>query len=229
VIKTKYDCVWVGIDAGREGLWKEPIWTEVLRVISMHRGERVYDPSSPVYIELERAFPKEAWRSTTAEGQFRPLFRDYPNSWTRTGVISLSNQMFHVTEMGESVLARNMSKSAVLLGMFKRHSEFCELHAKSEKPFSVLAAGLLTAPRPLTTDEVYWAIMKNFRPGEDELRDVLKRILRRTDAAPASTPYRRLRNMLTLMRAAEAVSSTRRGTSTVWSPLNVELLEEIKT
>ncbi len=226
--KSKYDCTWVGIDAGREGLWKEPIWTEVLKIISNHRGERVYDASGPIYVELEAAFPKESWRSATNEGHFRPLFRDYPNSWTRTGVISLSSQTFNVTPKGEGVLARTTSKSSVLLDMFKSHSEFCELHGKQEKPFSILATGLLTAPRPLTTDEVYWAVMKNFRPGEDQLQDVLKRLSRFPLASPASTPYRRLRNMLTLMRAAAAVSSTRRGSRTVWSPLNVELLEEIQ-
>lgn len=226
--KSKYGCAWVGIDAGREGLWKEPIWTEVLRIISKHSGERVYDATSPIYLELEAAFPKEAWRSATTEGHFRPLFRDYPNSWTRTGVISLSGQTFNVTQKGEDVLAKRTSKSSVLLDMFKNHSEFCEFHGKPEQPFSILAMALLTAPRPLKTDEVYWAVMKNFRPPEDQLQDILKRLSRFPLAVPASTPYRRLRNMLTLMRAAAAISSTRRGPSTVWSPLNVELLEEIK-
>lgn len=226
-MRSKYDCNWVGIDGGREGLWKEPIWSDVLRIISKHRGERVYDPKSAIYAELERAFPKEAWRSTTAEGHFRPLFRDYPNSWTRTAVVSLSNQVFQLTTQGEALLAKKTSKSDVLMDMFRRHSEYCDFHQAHEKPFAILAAGILAAPRSLTTKEVFWAVMKNFRPGEDDLSDVLKKSRKGPLADPSPTPYRRLRNMLTLMRTAEAVQTTRRGPSTVWSPLKAALLEEI--
>lgn len=226
-MRSKYDCSWVGIDSGREGLWKEPIWSDVLRIISKHRGERIYDSASAIYTELERAFPKEAWRSTTAEGHFRPLFRDYPNSWTRTGMVSLSNRVFEITAKGADLLAKRTSKSDVLMDMFRHHSEFCNVHQADERPFSILAAAVLATPRPLTTNEAYWAIMKNFRPGQDDLSNILKRYLRSPLADPSPTPYRRLRNMLTLMRAAEAVQSTRRGPSTVWSPLKPILLEEI--
>lgn len=226
-MKTKYDCNWVGIDGGREGLWKEPIWSDVLRIISKHRGERVYEPTSPIYIELERAFPREAWKSTTAEGHFRPLFRDYPNSWTRTAVVTLSNQVFDVTTKGEAVLAKKIAKSDVLMDMFRTHSEYCDFHQSYERPFAILAAGLLATPRALSTEEVYWAVMKNFRPGQDDLSDVLKRVFRGPLPDPAPTPYRRLRNMLTLMRTAEAVQSTRRGSSTVWSTLQSQLLDEM--
>lgn len=226
-MRSKYDCTWVGIDSGREGLWKEPIWSDVLRIIFKHRGERVYDSASAIYAELERAFPKEAWRSTTTEGHFRPLFRDYPNSWTRTGVVSLLNRVFEVTAKGEDVLAKRTSKSHVLMDMFRHHSEFCNVHRAHERPFAILAAGILATPRPLTTNEVYWAVMKNFRPGQDDLSRILKKDLRPPLADPSPTPYRRLRNMLALMRAAEAVQTTRRGPSTVWSALKPTLLEEI--
>ncbi len=224
----KYDCVWGGIDGGREGLWKEPIWKDVLRIIASHAGERVYDQASPIYQSLEHAYPDEAWRSTTNSGAFRPLFRDYPNSWTRTKVVTLANQRFEVTDIGKRVLAGTVRKSDLLIDMFKQHSEYSGLHGALEKPFAVLASGILTSPKPLSTQEIYWAIMKNYRPGEDHLPDVVKMTSRLCQREPDSTPYRRLRNMLTLMRTAEAISSTRRGPSTIWSALNSQLLEVIK-
>jgi len=224
----KYDCAWVGIDSGREGLWKEPIWKDVLRIIAEHVGERVYDRTSPIYRALEQAYPNEAWRSTTREGDFRPLFRDYPNSWTRTGVASLANQRFQVTELGKRVLGGTIPKSGLLIHMFKQHTEHSGLHGVAEKPFVILASGVLAAPRALSTQEIYWAIMKNYRPEQDSLPDIVKKTLRSIRREPDPTPYRRLRNMLTLMRTAEAIASTRRGPSTIWSALNTQLLNDIK-
>ena len=225
---AKYDCAWVGIDGGREGLWKEPIWKDVLRVISNHEGERVYDEASPIYQSLERLYPDEAWRSATADGHFRPLFRDYPNSWTRTGVVSLSDQRFHLTELGKQALAGNVSKADLLTEMFKKHGERPGSTGAPEKPFAILASGILTAPRALSTHEIYWVIMKNYRPGQDSLPDVMKRLSRSVLGEPGKTPYRRLRNMLALMRTAEAIASTRRGPHTIWSPLDIHLLSKLK-
>ncbi|MCU1265727.1 MAG: hypothetical protein JWM21_2045 [Acidobacteria bacterium] len=224
---AKYECAWVGIDSGREGLWREPIWRDVLRIVADHQGERVYDEESQIYQALEKAYPKEAWRSHTAEGVFRPLFRDYPNSWTRTGVVSLKDQRFHITELGQKVLSGTISKSDLLVEMFKRRMENSGPRGTAEKPFSILASGILAAPRALSTQEIYWAIMKNYRPGHDDLPDIVKRTLRSIRNDPESTPYRRLRNMLTLMRTAGAIASTRRGPDTIWSALNVQLLKEI--
>jgi hypothetical protein len=222
---VKYDRNWIGIDAGREGLWKEPIWTEVLRIIAAHENEDVYDANSPVYKALEARFPNESWRSKTADGAFRPLFRDYPNSWTRTGVVSLEGRVFHVTDLGQKVLAGSISKADLLTGMFIRHSEFSE--PQIERPFATLASAFLVAPWALTVDEVYWAVMKNFRPGQDDLAVVLQRKLPLLKGKPEQTPLRRLRNMLALMRSADALASTRRSAGTAWFALNKVRLNQI--
>jgi hypothetical protein len=223
----KYDCSWVGIDGGREGLWKEPIWKDVLRIIADHEGELVYDRASPIYHDLEKDYPDEAWRSQTADGHFRPLFRDYPNSWTRTGVLSLSEQRFAVTDLGRSVLAGTISKPQLLVTMFEQHTEESGPQGSSEKPFAILASGILEAPRTLATDEIYWSIMKNYRPGQDSLINVMKKKLPLIRSVPEGTPYRRLRSMLTLMRTAGVIASTRRGAQRFWSALDVQLLKEI--
>lgn len=224
---VRYNTSWVGIDGGREGLWKEPLWTEVLRIISAHSDENVYDRESPIYKDLEKAYPNEAWRSQTAEGAFRPLFRDYPNSWTRTGVVSLSGQRFNVTELGLNVLSGKATKTDILVNMFKIHKERLNATAAYEKPFSILASAFLETNRPLKTEDVYWAVMKNYRPGVDNLVEIIKKKIPMINKAPDSTPYRRLRNMLSLMRASNIIESTRRGSGTFWSALDNNLLHKI--
>lgn len=224
---VKYNSSWVGIDGGREGLWKEPLWIDVLRIISAHSNESIYERESPIYKDLEKAYPNEAWRSQTAEGAFRPLFRDYPNSWTRTGVVSLSGRRFNVIELGLNVLSGKTSKTDILVNMFKIHKESLNSTPDYEKPFSILASAFLEANRPLKTEEVYWAVMKNYRPGVDNLAEIIKKKIPIINKKPDSTPYRRLRNMLSLMRASNLIESTRRGSGTFWSALDNNLLQKI--
>lgn len=221
-----YNYSWVGIDAGREGLWKEPIWTGVLKIVSEHTNERVYDPFSQIYLALENKFPKETWRSQTSDGKFRPLFRDYPNSWTRPGVISLEGQLFNITETGRSVLSGTLSKSSILINMFSSHTEIFD-HGTIEKPFHILCVALMSAPRALSTEEIYWAIMKNFRPEYDDLTEILKKKLPLLRKKPEATPYRRLRNMLSLMRTANILQSVRRGSCSYWSVIDHDFINHL--
>lgn len=224
---VRYNTSWVGIDGGREGLWKEPLWTDVLRIISAHSNESVYERESTIYKDLEKSFPNEAWRSQTAEGAFRPLFRDYPNSWTRTGVVSLSGKRFNVTELGLNVLSGKATKIDILISMFKMHKEIISGTVDNEKPFSILASAFLETNRPLKTEDVYWAVMKNYRPRVDSLAEVIKKKIPMISKGPDRTPYRRLRNMLSLMRTCNAIESTRRGSGTFWSALDNNLLRKI--
>lgn len=224
----KYDIEWVGIDGGREGLWREPLWHDVLRILSRHEGESVYDEESPIYDELARAYPYEAWRSYTDTGNFRPLFRDYPHPWTRSGAIDLHSRIFQVTDLGHKVLKGELSKNHLLMRMFNAHSEKALPPHRREYPFSILACAFAAACRPLSIDEVYWGIMKNFRPRHDHLDDVLRLrvpLLRTRTMAP--TPRRRLRNMLSLLRSAGALRSVRRGPVHLWLPDERPLLAQI--
>jgi hypothetical protein len=221
-----YMMYWVGIDAGREGLWREPTWSGVLHIIARHQGSNVYDENAPIYADLENRYPNEAWRSRTAQGQFRPLFRDYPNSWTRTGVLSLDGQKFKLTALGMQVIAGEIGQSVVLVRMFKMHTEVLS-DGTIEKPFGILANAFLESPRPLETAEVYWSVMLAYRPRRDDLNQLLKRPAARVRAEPEPTPYRRLRNMLSLLRAAGAIQSTRRRIGTYWSVLDRQILDEI--
>lgn len=222
----KYDISWVGIDSGREGLWKEPVWTEVVRIISFHQGEPVYEKDSPIYDSLERKFPAEAWRAYERSGRFRPLFRDYPNPWTRTRVIDLSGKIFSLTELGCSYIDGAIAKAEILVGMFKGHTEFVS-EKILEKPFSILASAFLDTPRSLSTSEVYWAVMKNYRPGQDNVSDVLKMKLPKITRSVEATPFRRVRNMLTLLRSVDAIESYRRGSEIYWRAQNENLLKLI--
>jgi hypothetical protein len=228
VVRAKYNIGWVGIDAGREGLWREPIWSDVLQIIANHNGERVYDASSPIYAELESRHPKEAWRSQTADGKFRPLFRDYPNSWTRLGVISLAGQRFKITTLGQEILLGQKTKTSLLVDLFTSHTESSGPNSSEEHPFIILAKAFHQTPRPLSTDEIFWKVMKNYRPSIDSLTVILKQTSKIEWPSPEPTPYRRLRNMLSLMRAANAISSTRRGTDgTYWNSLDRDIIKKI--
>ena len=220
---VKYDLAWVGIDGGREGLWKDPLWKDVLEIISKHVGERVYDAESPIYRDLEERYPNEAWRSYTSDGHFRPLFRDYPNSWKKTGVLDLQNQIFEITKVGRDLLDGKTEKAEIFLKLFHSHSETISSD-KVEKPFCIIAAGLLCVQRPLSTKEIYWGVMKNYRPGQDDLGLFLSKKMKFFQNAPEKTPYRRLRNMLSLMRASGSIISTKRGSDTYWASLNKKQL-----
>jgi hypothetical protein len=224
----KYNIAWVGIDGGREGLWKEPLWKGVLRIIAQHEGECVYDRDSPIYQHLENDFPNELWRSETAEGSFRPLFRDYPNSWTRTGVLDLTGQRFRLTPLAKKILTGELSKAELLLRMFKDHEESAPQQIKgTEKPFQILAAAALEAPILMSTAQYYWAVMKNYRPQRDKLADVVRRLAKTNLQNPEPTPYRRLRNMLTLLRTAGLLKSTRQGSASVWALLDKDKCIEL--
>ena len=222
-----YDIFWVGIDAGREGLWQEPIWTKVIELVGEHEGERVYDPHSPIYADLIATFPDEKWCSLTPEKTFRPLFRDYPNSWTRTGVISLHGKRFRLTKLGKELLDGLTSKSEILVGLFATHKEENHITGELEFPFAIISNAFLETPRPLTAKEVYWLVMKNYRPGEQTLKSVLTDKAKFTPNNPEPTPFRRIRHMLQLLRAAETIESYRRGHQVYWGARDHSRLSQI--
>jgi hypothetical protein len=220
-MEIKYHENWSGIDSGREGLWREPTWSGVLTIIAAHECEEVYNHEAHIYAALEKSFPKEKWRSYTREGQFRPLFRDYPSPWTRTGVVSLGGQKFNVTALGQDALKGRISKQQLLLSMFGKHT------SAGERPFAILAQALLAAPRPLSTNEMYWYVMKNWRPGKDKLLEIIKKPLPRETEKTPVTPIRRLRNILTLLRAAGALQTHLRRGETWWAIGDIDLLKQI--
>jgi hypothetical protein len=220
-MKIKYDIAWAGIDAGREGLWREPVWSGALRIIGRHSGAGVYDPKSPIYTELESSFPDEKWRSYERGGNFRPLFRDYPNPWTKTDVVRLTGKEFKITARGKLVLKGAISKQQVLVGVFSKHL------SAGERPFVVLAHAFLNAARPLSTNELYWGVMKGWRPGNGSLETALSDLTEKMPSEKRGTPQRRLRNLLSLLRTAEAIQSHLRSGETWWVSQNKDLLQLI--
>jgi len=224
---AEYDINWVGIDAGREGLWQEPIWTSVLEIVSMHEGEKVYDPKSEIYPELIKAFPSEKWCSLTPEKHFRPLFRDYPNSWTRTGVISLQDRVFRLTSLGRRLLNGQETKQRIFIGLFSKHIEENTVLKCHERPFAIVAQAFLDTPRPLSAKEVYWVVMKNYRPERQKFMDALLKKAEYTPPDPDPTPFRRVRHMLQLLRTTNAIMSFRRSHDVFWDCDDNEVLKKI--
>jgi hypothetical protein len=221
------DIGWTGIDGGREGLWRSPIWGDVLRIIANNEGQQVYCRSSSIYAKLESEFPNETWRSTTKEGQFRPLFRDYSHPWTRTTTVSLKDQLFHVLPLGHDYLNGLVSKIDVLKRMFVNHIEEVE-EGVTERPFCILAAAFASTQQLLSIEDLYWGVMRCFRPGKQTLEESLNISRRMNINKPIDpTRKRRLRSMLVLLRAADAISSHRLGNAYFWRSANTQFLESL--
>jgi hypothetical protein len=215
-----YQSSWKGIDAGREGLWREPLWSGVLEIVGNHLGEDVYEPISSIYTELTATFPKEKWCSLTPEKGFRPLFRDYPHPWTRPGLLDLSHQEFQLTSYGLSFLEGVITKRTVFIKMFSEHTE------GDCNPFAILAHVFLSWEQPLSADELFWGVMKNYRPPNDNLKQSIKRG-RDISQPPPRTPFRRLKHMLQLMRSVEAIESYRSANETKWAARDHGCLSDI--
>ena len=124
-------------------------------------------------------------------------------------------------------MAGKVGKAEILVGMFRVHKEKINDTDEYEMPFSILASAFLDTNRPLKTEEIFWAVMKNYRPGADDIVEVIKKKIPMINETPQGTPYRRLRNMLSLMRTANAIESTRRESGTFWSALDDDLLRKI--
>lgn len=193
---------WTGIDGGREGLWDKYKWLEVLRVISKHQGEDVYDENAAIYEELEEKFPADKWRSHEDSGRFRPLFRDYPHAWVRTKMLDISDHRFRLTPQGQRVVNNQSDPSLALVTALSEHEE------NSDKPFSIFASAFLALPEHrFTLEELYWGVQKNFRPGVDELDDALSITSSVTDAITSNT-QRRMKAMLKLLEQVNAIAAS---------------------
>ena len=214
----KYKQEWVGIDGGREGLWDPRKWIGVLKVIARHQGEDVYDDGAPIYDELESAFPEENWRHKESASGKRPLFRDYPHPWTRTGVVSLEKQKFALTNLGEKVISGRVSPCDALLTGLKGFTD----EESGESPIQILAAAFLAADRPLSLEDVYFGIMRNFRPGVDDITSALKRG-EKEKSAIADTSKRRLRHMLKMMAMVGSIQGDDKGYFP-WDPKKLEAM-----
>jgi hypothetical protein len=221
-LQAVYQSSWKGIDAGREGLWREPLWSSVLEIVGNHLGENVYKPTSSIYTELTAAFPNEKWCSLTPERGFRPLFRDYPHPWTRPGLLDLSDQKFRLTSSGLSFLEGAITKKTIFIKMFSKHTE------DDCNPFAILAHIFLNWEQPLSAGELFWGVMKNYRPPKDNLEQSIKRG-RDISLPPPQTPNRRLKHMLQLMRSVEAIESYRSANETKWAARDRDCLLDILT
>ena len=133
----------------------------------------------------------------------------------------LANHRFRLTELGKMFLQGKTTKQQILLRMF------ASVVSMGERPFSILASAFISAHRPLSTEEVYWCIVRNWRPGSAPLKDEVGQPSLPRRQKILDTPRRRLRNLLALMRAAEAIQSHLRGGKTWWAAQDIGLLKQI--
>lgn len=212
---AKYPENWPVLDGGREGLWEPQKWRGVLELIAKHEGEDVYSESSPIYQELNERFPEDTW-TKIQDGEFRPLFRDYPNSWTRPGVISLEAQKFSLTALGKQVIAGEIDPSEAFIRMMIGFSD------ASTRPFAILASAFLTAKRKLTLHELFWGVVRNYRPGVDDLDAALAAST--DDPEVPSNDARRLKSLLKLMVSVNAIAAVDKNS---WMPWDISTLQRL--
>lgn len=210
-----YDVEWRSIDAGREGLWKLPIWRGVLDIVAQHEGEDVYDENSKIYTDLEKNFPSETWKSSD-KGKFRPLFRDYPQPWTHTQTLDIADHKFKLTSLGKQLVEGSTSPNEIFLKLLTNYTE------NGEKPFRIIASAFLAANRPLSLTEIYFGVMQGFRPGDDihlSIKDAIN-----TELPTGATIVRRLKFMLLLMERSGLIAAIG---NDVWAIWDAKLLSVI--
>lgn len=212
---------WTKIDSGREGLWKNKVWLGALRIIAKHEGDNVYEPTAPVYVELENKLPGVGWMKQEG-GAPRPLFRDYAKPWTATGVLDLADQKFRLTERGKQIVTGEVSPLDFFQGFVKRWVE------DGEYPFSELAAAFLGIGEPLSLRDLYFGVMLGYRRGDDAKISV--QTSRTHTNAMEDTPRRRLLVLLSIFEATGAIAKEdykQADADAKWIPWNFALLKDV--
>lgn len=212
---SKYNIAWTKLDPGREGWWSPPQWRGVLEIASKYDGQDVYSPTSPIYNDLNQAFPNDTWLGRGAS--FHPVFRDYLHPWKYTKTLEVDNHILRLTQLAKNLLTGSVSEIDIFLQMFREYEE------SGEKPFRVLAAAFLDAKRPLSLSEIFLGIMQGFRPGVDNLEEALQE----ADSEPATSidtnDKRRLKFMLGLLERIGALVHWDES----WAAWNKALLQRI--
>jgi hypothetical protein len=212
---------WTKIDSGREGLWKNRVWLGALKIISKHEGDDVYEPTAPIYVELENTLPGVGWMKQES-GSPRPLFRDYAKPWTATGVLDLSNQKFQLTERGKQIVSGKVSPIDFFQGFVKRWVE------DGEHPFSEIASAFLNAGESLNLRDLYFGVMLGYRRGDD-VKVSIQAARTQTDAMD-DTPRRRLLVLLSIFEATGAIAkedAKQSDADAKWIPWNIALLKDV--
>lgn len=214
---AKYDVTWTGLGSqNREGIWQPLKWIGALSIIAEHEGESHTDRTSSLYDQLEERFPDDTWRN---EDPTRSLFRAYQSVWTLTGLATFDGSI-SITPLGRRLLAGEIKPAEVIKMALLRHEE------NGERPFAILAEAFLEANRELSFEELYHGVMRNYRPGQDNLEQALSQMER---SPIADTPKRRLQLMLTMLERVGGITKTSewQGIPRKWEPWDRHVLHEL--
>lgn len=210
---------WTKIDDGSEGAWQPNVWLGLLRAISNHQGDRVYDKDAPIYDSLETDLPSLKWKGDD-NGTFRPFFRDFSKPWTSTGVATF-DVTFQLTATGHQ-----LAKGS--LGPREFFTKFCEDYTEAQEyPFCILADGFLNAGTPLSLIQIFFGIETEYRPGIDNLASTMAAAASKTEADIPSTAKRRLTLMLTIFERTGAIIKTSSVAGNVWLAWDHVLLTKL--
>jgi hypothetical protein len=210
---------WLGFDRGREGVLVGPLWKGVLTILAKHEGEDYYNLESPLYEELEQAFPEESWVGETEDRQF---FRAYSAAWTLTGVLEKrtnKNPNIKITPLGQAVVSGLVSPRAAILRAAAFHKE--KSANGIENPFEVIARAFIQIPNTeLSLSDIYFGIECHWREGDIDIKTVIDTAER---GKMEATPRRRLRAILKILAELGALKAS----EDKWSVGSIEVLRAI--
>ena len=195
---------WNGLDSGgTEQLWQQDKIEGILQIFSKHQPVDRSDQSSPIYAELEAAFPEITWRNINVDGSFRPIFRkSHP-----TATLGLTEK----TQTGERVTSRGFDLMNGLLTIDQVFSQAAREHMEKdgESSFAIIASALIEAPNyHFSLEDIEHGICQHYNPDEPNIEDALSHV----SGAPelSTTRRRRLRHMMSVLQKAGAAKPVKK-------------------
>lgn len=211
---------WMGVDpGGTEQLWDPAILISVLEIFKSREPFSRGDKKSPIFLDLEDAYPNITWRGSEADGTFRPIFRK-TNPWVKLGLIGPETFNEYVTPLGEELLAGESNIADVFISALKSHRE-----QDGSRSYATMCAAATALPdERYTLVDVEFAISKGYASGEMTLKDSLSYSRKNQLAFPNTTRrIRTLRSFMNALVSAGALSYTIGG----WTLNNREVALEI--
>lgn len=211
---------WKGLDpGGTEQLWEPDVLINVLRLMKIHEPFSRGDPTSPLYSDLENEFEDITWRSTDADGTFRPIFRK-TNPWGKLGLTTLETQNSQVTPFGEELISGETTTSEVFTQAAKAHRE-----PDGTPSFAIMCRAALQLPDEIfTLRDIEFALSKAYADRTKTLEDALNFVRRGDYELPvASRRTRTLKAFMNVLVSAGAMAAVADG----WALYRNATAEEI--
>ena len=193
---------WKGLDSGgTEQLWEYDKIQAILRAFSKYEPVDRSDQNSPIYSELEAAFPDTTWKNTDKNGSFRPIFRK-SDPTAKLGLTKKTPSGERVTSRGYDLLSGLLTIEDVFIQAARDHHEH-----DGKSSFAIIAAALISAPLyQFSLEEIEYGICQHYDPTNPNITFTLSQSKAKPKLSP--TRRRRLRHMMSVLQKAGAAKET---------------------